>query len=211
MNKKFDFMEAISRLSDLLVVSVVFFFTCLPLVTVGPALTALYHTVVKVVRKGRGKVLQTYFSCFRSNFRQGFCLGLICLGYLLVGLADVYLLQVFGYIYEANQFFYVISWLYLLPLAVVLPWLFSYLSRFDDTVSHILKNAVVLGITNIGKTLICLVMIGVCAVICWTVPVLVFIIAGPLCMMISGTVEPVFRELTREQKVEAGVDDWYNE
>ena len=212
MNKNsFDFMGLLTRLADLLTASVLFCVTCLPLVTIGPSLAALYHAVVKVVRKERGKVMATYFAAFRSNFRQGFLLGLICVGYLLVGLADVYLLQVFGYMYEANKFFFVISWLYLLPLALVFPWLFSYLSRFHDSVGRILKNAFILGLTNIGKTLVCLVIFALGVFVGYLFPAAVVAIPGPVCWLLSKRTEPVFRDLTREQETEAGTDDWYNE
>lgn len=209
--KSFDFMGLLTRISDLLVASVLFCVTCLPLVTIGPSLAALYHTVVKVVRKERGKVFATYFAAFRANFRQGFVLGLICLGYLLVGLADVYLLQVFGYMYEANQFFYVITWLYLLPLALVFPWLFSYLSRFNDTVGRILKNAFILGLTNIGKTLVCVVLIALGVLIGCLFPAAIVAIPGPVCFLVSKRTEPAFKDLTQDQPAEAGADAWYNE
>lgn len=212
MNKNsFDFMGILTRLSDLLVASVLFCFTCIPLVTIGPSLAALYHTVVKVVRKERGKAFDTYFAAFRANFRQGFLLGLICLGYLLLGLADVYLLQVFGYIYEANPFFFAITWLYLLPLALVFPWLFSYLSRFNDSVGRILKNAFILGLTNIGKTLVCLVVIALGVFIGYLFPAAIVAIPGPVCWLMSKRTEPVFRKLTQDKPAQSGVDAWYNE
>lgn len=207
----FDFMGILTRISDLLVASVLFCFTCVPLVTVGPALAALYHTVVKVVRRERGKVMQTFFAAFRANFKQGLLLWLICVGYLLLGLADVYLLQVFGYMYDANKFFFVVTWLYLLPLALVFPWLFSYLSRFHDTVGRILKNAFVLGLSNIGKTLMCVVIIALGVFIGYLFPAAIVIIPGPVCWMISKRTEPSFKALTQDQPVEAGTDTWYNE
>ena len=210
-NNSFDFMGILTRLSDLLVASVLFCITCLPLVTIGPSLAALYHTVVKVVRKERGKVMATYFAAFRTNFRQGFLLGLICVGYLLIGLADVYLLQVFGYMYDANKFFYVVTWLYLLPLALVFPWLFSYLSRFNDTVGRILKNAFILGLTNIGKTLVCVLIIAIGVLIGCLFPAAIIIIPGPVCWMISKRTEPEFKNLTQDQPAESGMDAWYNE
>lgn len=207
----FDFMGILTRLSDLLVASVLFCVTSFPLVTIGPALAALYHTVVKVVRKERGKVMTTYFSAFRANFRQGFLLGLICVGYLLVGLADVYLLQVFGYMYDANKFFFVVTWLYLLPLALVFPWLFSYLSRFNDSVGRILKNAFILGLTNIGKTLVCVIIIALGVFLGYLFPAAIVAIPGPVCFLVSKRTEPAFKDLTRDQSGEADVDDWYNE
>lgn len=212
MNKNsFDFMGILTRLSDLLVASVLFCFTCLPLVTIGPSLAALYHTVVKVVRRERGKAMETYFTAFRTNFRQGFLLGLMCLGYLLVGLADVYLLQVFGYMYEANQFFFVVTWLYLLPLALVFPWLFSYLSRFSDPVGRILKNAFVLGLTNMGRTLVCVLILALGVFVGYLFPAAIVAIPGPVCWMISRRTEPVFKDLTQDQPLESGTDAWYNE
>jgi len=207
----FDFMGILTRLSDLLVASALFCVTSFPLVTIGPALAALYHTVVKVVRKERGKVMTTYFSAFRANFRQGFLLGLICVGYLLVGLADVYLLQVFGYMYDANKFFFVVTWLYLLPLALVFPWLFSYLSRFNDSVGRILKNAFILGLTNIGKTLVCVIIIALGVFLGYLFPAAIVAIPGPVCFLVSKRTEPAFKDLTRDQSGEADVDDWYNE
>jgi len=207
----FDFMGILTRLSDLLVASALFCVTSFPLVTIGPALAALYHTVVKVVRKERGKVMTTYFSAFRANFRQGFLLGLICVGYLLFGLADVYLLQVFGYMYDANKFFFVVTWLYLLPLALVFPWLFSYLSRFNDSVGRILKNAFILGLTNIGKTLVCVIIIALGVFLGYLFPAAIVAIPGPVCFLVSKRTEPAFKDLTRDQSGEADVDDWYNE
>lgn len=207
----FDFMGILTRLSDLLVASALFCVTSFPLVTIGPALAALYHTVVKVVRKERGKVMTTYSSAFRANFRQGFLLGLICVGYLLVGLADVYLLQVFGYMYDANKFFFVVTWLYLLPLALVFPWLFSYLSRFNDSVGRILKNAFILGLTNIGKTLVCVIIIALGVFLGYLFPAAIVAIPGPVCFLVSKRTEPAFKDLTRDQSGEADVDDWYNE
>lgn len=207
----FDFMGILTRLSDLLVASVLFCVTSFPLVTIGPALAALYHTVVKVVRKERGKVMTTYFSAFRANFQQGFLLGLICVGYLLVGLADVYLLQVFGYMYDANKFFFVVTWLYLLPLALVFPWLFSYLSRFNDSVGRILKNAFILGLTNIGKTLVCVIIIALGVFLGYLFPAAIVAIPGPVCFLVSKRTEPAFKDLTRDQSGEADVDAWYNE
>lgn len=207
----FDFMGLLTRISDLLVASVLFCFTCLPLVTIGPSLAALYHTVVKVVRRERGKVFDTYFAAFRTNFRQGFLLWMICLGYLLLGLADVYLLQVFGYMYDANKFFFVITWLYLLPLVLVFPWLFSYLSRFNDPIGRILKNAFILGLTNIGRTLGCVVFLALGVLIGYLFPAAIIIIPGPVCWLISKRTEPIFKELTQDQPKERGTDDWYNE
>lgn len=210
-NSSFNFMDAFGRFSDLLLVSIVFFISCIPLVTIGPAITSLYHTVVKSIRRERGKVLDVYFSCLRSNFKQGFLLGLICVGYLIIGLADVYLLQVYGHMHNAVQFFYMVTWLYMLPLALIFPWLFSYLSRFNDTIGHILKSALILCVTKIGVTLLCLLILAVGVFICCLVPLFIPLVPGPLCLLLSKQTEPVFKQLTQNQPVAHGIDDWYNE
>lgn len=210
-SKNFDFMGLLGRLADLLVIGIVFSITCLPVITIGPSITALYHTVVKVIRRERGKLLKVYFTSFRSNFRQGFLLGLICFVYLLIGLADIYLLQVYGHMFNAVKFFFVVTWLYMLPLAFGFPWLFSYLSRFQDPVGRVVKNALILSISNIGATLRSLLAIAAGVALCFVVPAIIPVIPGPICLLVSRQTEPVFKQLTRERPIERGVDAWYNE
>ena len=53
MSKLFDldspFMNVINKLSDIIIINLVYIFCCLPVFTIGAATTALYYTVYKII------------------------------------------------------------------------------------------------------------------------------------------------------------------
>lgn len=67
-NPIFSFL---GKVIDLISLSVLWVILCLPIVTIGPATTALYYTVVKVVRKERSYLFREFFKSFKSNFKYG--------------------------------------------------------------------------------------------------------------------------------------------
>ena len=62
-------MRALGKLFDIGDLSIVFILFCIPVVTIGAALTALYYTTVKVVRRERGYVFHEFWHCFKTNFK----------------------------------------------------------------------------------------------------------------------------------------------
>ena len=204
-------LHRLIKLVDLLWLSIIFFVTCIPVFTIGPALTALYYTVVKFIRRERGKLAQSYFSCFRSNFKQGLILWLICLVYLAIGLADIYLTHMMSGDGTAAQVLRVISWLYLLPFCFLFPWLIAYLSRFTDTVGKTLKNVAYLAFCNLGTTLGLVIILALGVGLGRLLPVLIPILPGPICLWMSKSIEKVFRGITQQRETAHGTDAWYNE
>ena len=51
------FFTFINKLSDMIIISIVFVLTCIPVITMGAAGTALYYTVQKVIKRGQGYLL----------------------------------------------------------------------------------------------------------------------------------------------------------
>ena len=204
-------LRNLSRMIDLLWLSIIFFVTCIPVVTIGPAVTALYYTVVKVIRRERGKLAESYFSCFKSNFRQGFVLGLVCLVLLAACLADSFLIRAMADQGSAAAPLAVLGLVFLTPLALLFPWLFSYLSRFSDATGTILKNAFLLSVGNFGTTLATLLVLAAGVILGALFPVIIPILPGPICFFMSRPLEKVFRKITSQREIAHGTDDWYNE
>ena len=67
-NPIFSFL---GKVIDLISLSLLWVILCLPVVTIGPATTALYYTVVKVIRKERSYLFREFFKSFKSNFKYG--------------------------------------------------------------------------------------------------------------------------------------------
>lgn len=66
-----------SRLVDLFLLNILFVLAALPLITFGPALTALYSVTLKMVRGEDAYPVRSFLRSFRENFRQAFPVSLI--------------------------------------------------------------------------------------------------------------------------------------
>ena len=58
------------KLFNLVMLSILWCLSCIPIITIGPACTALYDAVFKTVRKDRGYMLRSYVKSFKNNFRK---------------------------------------------------------------------------------------------------------------------------------------------
>ena len=56
---------------DLVGLSLAWGFLCIPLVTIGPATSALYYTVVKCFRQKEKSTFTIFWRAFRGNLKQG--------------------------------------------------------------------------------------------------------------------------------------------
>ncbi len=71
------FFRELSHLVDLVGLSILWLTLCIPIVTIGPATAALYHTAVKGLRRGDPATFTRYLRSFRENLRQGVVVTLV--------------------------------------------------------------------------------------------------------------------------------------
>ena len=55
-----------------------------PIVTIGPALTALYYMTLKMARNEETYIIRGFFKSFKENFRQAIVIWLIILVLILL-------------------------------------------------------------------------------------------------------------------------------
>ena len=74
-----DFFSFLGDLVDVVGLSILWLFCCLPVVTIGPACTALYHTVFRGLRQRQNGRYLRFLECFRESLTQGVVVTLVCL------------------------------------------------------------------------------------------------------------------------------------
>ena len=204
--KQTCFHAVLSAQIDMIWAGFLWLLCSLPVLTIGASSTALYYVTVKCIRHERGSLTRSFFRCFRENFRQATLLWLLLVLYVLIGLADIRILGSMG-LRQSNPLYYV-SRLLLLPALLLFPWLFAFLSRFDNSLGATLKYASFLAVRHVGATLLLAAESALFLLIVWLIPPLLPLLPGAFCLLMSLSVEPVFRTLT------AGRDEgdaWYNE
>lgn len=196
----------LTALIDIIWLGILWLVCSLPVITIGAASTALYYTMVKCVRHDIPEPTRFFFRAFRKNFRQATLLWLLCLAALGVGLLDIVAFSQMGV--KRGDFLYIFSRLLLLPVPMLFPWIFAFLSRFENTVTGTLRFAVWLALKNWKQTLLMFFEAALVDLICWLLPQIAPLMPGVLCLLTSFSIEPALRELSAGQ---GRPDDWYNE
>ena len=155
---------------------------CIPVVTSGAALAALYYTVMKAVRHERGGFLRTYFFAFKANLKKGTVLSLLLLGYTaVVGYGTWISIQ----LSRASGTFLLLPYVagaMLLPVLLIFPYIFPVLSRFEYSIGGYLTNCLYMSIRHFPETL----LFGVLLYAAYALP-------GLLCLLVSVPMEKIFR------------------
>jgi len=156
------FMVFMSKLLDILVIGVIAAVCCLPVITVGASITAVYYTVLKMVRRKEGSVYRFYFKAFKENFWKATALWLIVAVVGTVLYADYTLLMSRDMAYES------VLWIGLVVMTIlavmVVTYVFPMQAQFENTVFGTIKNSFILSIMNLPRTILIL-LVKLCPVL----------------------------------------------
>ncbi len=144
------FMRAMSVLGDLMVLNLVFLLCCVPIVTIGAAVTALDTVCFRLCRGTEGRTLSLFFRSFRQSFRRATPLWLLLL--LAGGAAALDIGIFFGF--PGLLRLLTVPFVLLLLLALFTAgYAFPLLSQFENGVRGTLKNAFFLSLGYLPRTL----------------------------------------------------------
>lgn len=211
MNKFFDMnspaMQVLGKMADLMILGLLTLLCCLPVFTIGPALTALHYVMLKIVRGEEGAIVKSYFRAFRDNFRQGVAIGLIYTAIYAAVAADMLLLSAAkadSMTVAAIRLAVIIAAAFVFVFSM---WVFPYLSHFEGTVKQTIKNATLLALAKFPRTVLMaavwLIPFAVLKISMWLIPIVVFFGLSVPALLMNELVSPVFREL--EDKLESGM------
>lgn len=212
------FFTGMSKIFDMLVLSLLWLILCLPIITIGPASTAFYYTVVKVIRRERSYLLKEFFRSFLLNFKQGAVLTLIYVAFIVVSYVDFrYAMQLMKEGKQLGSFMMGIFIVLCVFVIFSMVYVFPVLSRFTVTIKNLFKWAFFLSIRHIGWTLLIAFMFVAFGVIMvfsfFWMPPLVIILPGVYTLVASFPMEKVLKKYMPQEETteEDGIDRWYNE
>lgn len=85
------FGRTVATLADLVLLNLLFLFSCMPIITIGAACGGLYHTVHAMLTGRCGVLYQEYLAGFKKCFRRGTVLFLLSVLVIAVVFADLIL------------------------------------------------------------------------------------------------------------------------
>ncbi len=138
--------QTLSRLADLVLLNIVFLICCIPIITIGASLTAMYEITLKISFKEDGYIIRDFFKAFKQNFIKATVIWIMTfiIGILLF-FNFMIILQVKNIIFTIILFLTgTISLLY----AMTVTYVFPLLARFHNTVFKTIRNAFFMSIAN---------------------------------------------------------------
>ncbi len=199
-------VRALTWVIDLVLCGLLWCLCSLPVVTAGAASAALYYAVVKCVRHERGTLRRVFWEGLRSNFKSGTRLWLLYLAAIAVGAANVTAARQWSG--EGFSPLTALAGVIFLPVALTLPWMFAYVSRFDNSFGGSLRFVGFLALSHPGRSLLLAAELLGALLIVWLIPYLAPLLPGAIALLMSLTIEPVFRQYTGGA---SSGDAWYNE
>lgn len=204
-------MQIFYKATECMLLSVLWVIASLPLITIGASTSALYYSVVKVIRNNDGYVWGEFWRGFHMNFKQATLTWLIAALVLAGAVADIlviYLLAVAGRGSRGLCLPFVIL------LAVCLMWLsyvFPYISRFEDRSKTVLFNTFWMMLFHFWQSLLLLVIlvIPVAAVFLFpiTLPLAIFFFPGIYMLIAAGILEKVFKSHMKNEDSAQAVEE----
>lgn len=163
-NKFFVFM---GKIADLCMLNLLCIICCIPIVTAGASLTALYYVTMKIVRNEEAYIFRSFFRSFKQNFKQATVINIIMLAAAALLYIDTNIAgkmgqpagKILGMIFAAFTLLYVMILLYVYPL----------LAKFYNSVKNTFKNAILMAIRHLPYTILML-LICACPILILFIP-----------------------------------------
>ena len=194
--------RTLARFMDVVGLSLIWFFLCLPVVTIGPASAALYRTIVAMMYEGSDDHFRRYFRSFRQNLKVGIpaCIVAVVLG------AVLYLGFQIMYAYRMSEtgnhlVFAAYAVTMLFPLGTAC-YLFPLLGRFTFTVKGLYMTALQLALAHLPTTVAVVAVTGAAMVAMVVYPWALFFAPFLMSVIVASVLERVFRKHIPENKQE---------
>ena len=148
-----------SKVADLCILNIICVICCIPVITAGASITAMYYVTLKMVRNEEAYIVRSFFKSFKQNFKQATIINLIM---LLIGVVLYIDLNVSKAMQGgAGQIFHVIFMAFVLIYFILFLYVYPVLARFYNTIKNTIKNALFMAIRHFPYTVV-MVIIAVC-------------------------------------------------
>ena len=217
MNRLFNlenpFMQFLFRVSDLIILNLIFMLSCIPIVTIGASISALHSVCLKIVRGQESYMWQGFWKAFRQNFKQGTILWIISIllfifinmDYTILNAADI---PFFSYVRVALGTVSAI-------LFSMFIYVFPIIAHFKCTIRQAIKNALFMTIGHLPFSIILVVMYSLIFFLAtWNVKTLALVIAvATICgfSVVTLTACIIFDRIFKKYEPEQEPVPEYNE
>lgn len=151
------FFRFMGKLFDVVALNLVFIIVCIPIVTIGPAISALYYASVKSIRRDRSYPIKEFFKAFKRDFKQSFIVGLILVLASVIIYVDIrFVMDFIKNDFTAMRYVYLVIGLVISFISV---YIFPLISRFSLKISGLFRLSFYLAIRHLLTTIVSIILL----------------------------------------------------
>lgn len=141
------FLKILNKTGDLIILNIVFLVTCIPIVTIGSALSAMYSVTLKMCKDEESYIVRGYFKAFKANLKQTIIVYVIMFLVGIVIYLDFFYIQYFpdGIGKVLRVFFVALAMVFLM----VNSYIFPLIAKFEYKLKMYFVNALFLSMRHI--------------------------------------------------------------
>ena len=128
-------MRFLSKVCDLMILNALCIICCLPIVTAGASVTALYTITMKMVRGEESYIFKGFFKAFKENFKQSTIIWLIMAALGIFIFVDYRASAILPE--NVSNLFRVLIGALIIFYAMILSYVFPYTARFANNIKNI--------------------------------------------------------------------------
>lgn len=168
LNFNSPIMDFINTTVHFIALNITFVICCLPIITIGPALAALYQVTLREVRGEHGYLIRKFFQHFKEMFVHAFLTFAIFIGTILIFVFNITFWSGLGGLLANVILVFICITLFIVVSAFI--YVFPLMARFKNSLWFTIKNAFLIALTNPKKTLLLLIIQGITAGIIYIFP-----------------------------------------
>ena len=197
-------MSFLNKVADLLWLNILTMICCIPIITAGASLTALHHMALKIVRNEEGYITRGFFKSFKENFKQATAIWMILLFVILILAGDYYIILTTEMEFPAIVKIIITAATVLIMFTAL--YVFPVLARFENTVKRTIKNAFMMSVLQLPKTVLMVIVYlipPVLAMVSYKMFPIVFLFGISVPAFVSALLYNKFFKKLEEQIIEA--------
>lgn len=198
-------MQFLSKVFDLMILNLLWLICCIPIITIGPATTAMYYVAMKIADDEYSEVLRPFFHSFKQNFLQGIVLELI---FIVVGVVLFFDYR-FCLLFEGTAEKIMIGAFIFFGVVylVLVSYTYPLLSQYSNTIGGTIKNALVLAMSKV-ITALEISLLNLAPILSlflfpetvgWIIPLLIFLAPALIALMNSMLFKKVLANFIKMQ------------
>ncbi|MCD7814287.1 MAG: YesL family protein [Lachnospiraceae bacterium] len=156
-------MRGLSRLADLMILNLLFLLCCIPIFTIGAALTGLNYVTLKIHDGEEGYIARSFFKSFKLNFKQATGMWLITLFVVAILAGDLFILHNMEGTFATVMTVIII--IICIACLMIFLYQFAILSRFENTVKNTFKNSFIMAIADFPRTVLMILIVAAAIIV----------------------------------------------